>query len=431
MISGILLALFLVVLNGFFVAAEFALVKVRVSQIDLAIKNGNPFAKTSKHVVTHLDAYLSATQLGVTIASLGLGWVGESVIAHMVVNGFRFLGITADLKLVHAIATPTAFFLITVLHIVFGELAPKSIAIRHPVTTSYFVAAPLRVFYWVFSPFIFILNRFSNLVVRQVGLITSPHHDATHTPEEIDLLLDQSRQNGLVDAEDYDIIRNVLYASKKNVRQIMVPYPLVTAIDISESTEAVVNKAHQEGYSRLPVFRKNMDNIVGVLNVKDVLKHEHIHPDSNFDWREKIQKAHFVPETKNMMDLLKEFESHRVQMAIVSDEFGATAGVVTIEDVIEALIGKIHEENDDEEEAVTEKEPDREWTATGYATIEELNEILPEPISPSEYYETISGLLNFRLGRIPVPGDAIEEGPFHIEVLEASKRQTQLVKIRM
>src|SRR5690606_24706423 len=232
MIINILLTIFLVLVNGFFVAAEFALVKVRASQLELRAQAGNKLAGVAHGMINKLDAYLSATQLGITLASLGLGWIGEGVVSEIILNLMHTLGIEPGPELAHKIALPISFGLITVLHIVFGELAPKSLAIQRPEATSLAVAYPLKFFFYLFRPAIWILNGFANFVLRMMG-ITPMHGSEVHTAEELRLLFEQSKESGEIEVSEHELIENVFLFSERMVKQIMVPRTSVTALEIS------------------------------------------------------------------------------------------------------------------------------------------------------------------------------------------------------
>src|SRR2546428_4215431 len=266
----IFVILLLVFMNGFFVAAEFAIVKVRGSQIDLKAKDGSRNAKMAKHIVRHLDGYLAATQLGITLASLGLGWLGEATMSKIILNTFHFLSIPISETGSHAVAAPVAFAFITILHIVFGELAPKSLAIQRPIGTSLNVAYPLHFFYLVFRPFIWILNGLASVILKSIGINPVGGHEI-HTSEELQLILDQGKESGALEHSEHELIQNVFDFQERIVKNIMIPRTKIAAIDIKTSPEDVVKTVVHEGYTRLPVYDKTIDNIIGILHAKDVL----------------------------------------------------------------------------------------------------------------------------------------------------------------
>ena len=263
MVFDIFLTLFLVFLNGFFVAAEFAIVKVRASQIDIKAKEGHRMAALSKHIIANLDAYLSATQLGITIASLGLGWIGEEVVSELILDLFSLLGLALSEDAAHRVALPMAFGVITILHIVFGELAPKSYAIQRPESTTLWLAAPLNVFFWIFKPFIWLLNGFSNRVLRMIG-ITPLKEAEVHSPEELRLMVEQGKKSGVIEARKYEIIRNAFDFAERSARQAMVARTHVFAVNKATPVDKIVEKILENGYSRVPVFDGTIDHISGI-----------------------------------------------------------------------------------------------------------------------------------------------------------------------
>jgi CBS domain containing-hemolysin-like protein len=325
MILDIFITIFLVLLNGFFVAAEFAIVKVRASQVELKAKTGNQTAKIAKNILANLDAYLSATQLGITLASLGLGWIGESVVTEIIIQSMNLFGFEITLELAHQIALPIAFLLITILHIVFGELAPKSIAIQRPVTTTFAIAIPLNVFYYLFRPFIWVLNGFANVILKKIG-ISPIHGHEVHTSEELQLLLDQGKESGALDSSEHELIKNVFDFNDRTVKKIMIPRTSIVAIDIDSDYKEFVNFVINEGYTRLPVYRNTIDDIIGYIHVKDLLVKEL--KDQKIRLSDLIRPVYFIPESKKIADLLSEMKNKRnPNMAIVLDEFGPNSRV--------------------------------------------------------------------------------------------------------
>ena len=424
MILDILLTVFLVLLNGFFVAAEFAIVKVRASQIELRAQAGNTMAKMTQRMLTHLDAYLSATQLGITLASLGLGWIGESVVAQIVINVMHFFGFQGSEDLAHTIALPISFAIITVLHIVFGELAPKSLAIQRPESTSLAIAYPLRFFYIIFSPFIWMLNGLANMVLRSMG-IQAVHGAEVHSAEELRLLFEQSAEGGAIQDTHHELIENVFLFSERMVKQILVPRTKMVAIDVSISEHELMEIIFNEGYSRLPVYSGNIDNIVGILYVKDILSIMRL--GKSIDIQQLMRPAYFVPETKKINLLLKQFQRRRLHMAIATDEFGGVSGIVTIEDIIEELVGEIQDEYD-EEVPIVERINDFEYKVNASASVADANDYLPYPLPEGEDYETIGGLMNVIYGHIPESlNETASFNEYNVRVLEKSERRVEWV----
>ncbi|GAB3235014.1 hemolysin family protein [Hymenobacter seoulensis] len=427
MLLNILLTVLLVLLNGFFVAAEFAIVKVRLSQIELKAQTGNRFAKMTEGILHNLDGYLSATQLGITLASLGLGWIGESVVSQIIIATVHALGLEMTDATAHSIALPTSFALITILHIVFGELAPKSLAIQQPEATSMFVALPLRVFYTVFRIPIVVLNWLSGLVLRLFGIQQVSEHEV-HTAEELRLLIDQSKQSGEIQDSEHELIENVFQFNDRMVKQIMVPRTKLSAIDVNTPQDAVLEAVYNEGYSRIPVYEGNIDNIIGILYVKDLL--QIIRRSEPIELQKIIRPAYFVPETKKINRLLRQFQRKHTHMAIVSDEFGGVSGIVTIEDIMEELVGEIQDEYDNEV-PVVEKVSEAEYRVASSTAIPDANEYLPFPLPEGDDYETVGGLLNVIYGNIPEVGDVAVLDNYEFRVLKRSRRAVELVQLRV
>ena len=425
MVFDIFLTLFLVLLNGFFVAAEFAIVKVRSSQIDIKAKEGHRMASLSKHIIANLDSYLSATQLGITIASLGLGWIGEEVVSEMILKFFTLLGLPLSPESSHRIAVPVAFGVITILHIVFGELAPKSYAIQRPESTTLWIAAPLNVFYWIFKPFIWVLNGFSNWILRLIG-ITPLKEAEVHSPEELKLMVEQGKKSGVIEARKYEIIRNAFDFAERSARQAMVPRTHVFAVSKTSSVSEIIDKVLENGYSRVPVFEGTIDHIAGIIFTKDLLLK--LHSGKTFSIETILRPAHYIASNKKLIDIMRDFQKQHVQFAIVVDEFGGTEGVITMEDILEELVGEIQDEYDTETPLI-ERVDDRKYRVQGSATLVSLNEKLPRPLPENETYVTLAGMLIDLVGRIPNVGESIENDHYVFTVIKRIKNQIILVDI--
>lgn len=425
MLFDIFITLFLVLLNGFFVAAEFAIVKVRSSQLELKVQSGNNTAKLASHIVSHLDGYLAATQLGITIASLGLGWIGEPVVSKIIIRLMDLVGITIKPEVVHSISLPIAFTLITILHIVFGELAPKSIAIQRPEKTTFFIAYPLQFFFFLFRPFIWLLNGIANFALRIIGIPPAVGIEA-HSSEELQYLVQQGRESGEIDAAEYNIIKNAFQFSEQVAKQIMVPRTDVVAIDINDFSEAMLEKIINEGYSRIPCYEDNIDNIAGVVYLKDILMT--LRKSTTVNIRDIMRTILVVPETKQINQLLNEFQSKHQQIAIVVNEYGGTEGIITMEDILEELVGEIQDEYDSEI-PIVEKTNDRTYTVLAKASLDDVNELLPHSIEKDEQYETLAGCLIHKFGRIPGPKDKITFNDYEFSILKKNKNAIILVQL--
>jgi len=418
----------LVLLNGFFVAAEFAMVRVRGSQIEIKAKAGSQTAKIAKGIMANLDGYLAATQLGITLASLGLGWAGQEVVTKLMLNLFALCGIIIKSTFIINTSHVVAFLFITILHIVFGELAPKSIAIQRSVRTVMNIAVPLRFFYVVFRPFIWFLNGFANLILKSMGISTAPGSEAHHSSEELQYLLEQGKETGALDSTEHELIQNVFDFNERVVKNIMVPRTKISGVEIDTDQDSLIQLLITEGYSRMPVYEETIDKIVGVVHAKDILPllaHKR-----TFELKDIIRKAYFVPETKKINDLMAELQQKRIQIAIVLDEFGGTAGMITLEDIVEELVGEIQDEYD-EEKPIVEKVNDNEFIVNALAPIYDVNSHLPHDLPEDGDYDTVSGWLGDIFGKIPDVGEQKESSGYNITVLRKSDQNIESVKLEL
>ena len=425
MLSDLGLTVLLVVLNGFFVGAEFAMVKVRASQLELLVRGGSFFARFAQAINSNINAYLSATQLGITLASLGLGWFGERIAASAAEIISAQLRLNVSDATIHAIALPITFAFITFMHIVFGELIPKALAIRRTESIALGAALPLQVFAFVFRPFIWVLSRFANFIMSLMGVEPSDEHEL-HTPEEIRFLLEESRESGALAEEEHELIENVFEFKETEVRQVMVPRPKIAAIEASMQSSRIIDKVIDEGYSRLPVYSGTIDNIVGTVFSKDLLAL--VSYSSVVILQDLMHPAIFVQESDKISAVLRRMKKERFHLAVVQDEFGGTAGVVTLEDVIEELVGEIQDEHD--EEALPVEERSSEFFVTAATSIADLNEALPLALPESEEYDTLGGLLNSIAGHIPQAGEEFRLPGYQATIIEASKRAVLRVRLR-
>jgi len=426
MFFDILITLFLVSLNGFFVAAEFAIVKVRSSQIEMKAQGGSRSAKLSSSIISHLDGYLAATQLGITLASLGLGWVGEPVVSKLILNLISGFGIEIEADLAHKIALPFAFAVITVLHIVFGELAPKSIAIQRAETTTLFIAYPLNVFYFIFKPFIWVLNGFANIILRTIG-IEAVHGSELHSAEELKYLISQSSEGGSIVGTDYSIIKNAFDFSERTAKEIIIPRNQVTALDIDKFNDEQIERLLDEGYSRIPCYEETIDNIVGIIYIKDILAK--LKKKEIIEIRKLIRPVIFIPETKKIGTLLKEFQAKHIHLAVVVSEFGGTMGIVTMEDIIEEIVGEIQDEYDNET-PIVEKINEITFKVISTASINDINNYLPTPFENPSKFDTLAGLVIDRFGKIPFPNDKIMLDSYEVTIIKRIKNTIALVQLR-
>lgn len=423
MASELLITFLLVLLNGFFVAAEFALVKIRASQLDLKIKKGSSRAKMAKAMLERLDAYLSATQLGITLASLALGAVGEGVISQIVEKLFLKSGVSEIT--IHSISLPIALGLLTFVHVTLGEQIPKMIGIKYCLQATLTIAWPIRIFYLIFSPFIWSLNKTSNIILRVMGIKQVGEEDV-HTEEELRLILTESEEGGAIKPSENELIQNVFDFDDRIVKQIMVPQNRVVAIDVELGRNEIVKIVTEEGFSRMPVYLGDIDHVIGIIHSKDLLRAV---IDNKFrSIKDIMRPAHFIPESMKINELLRDFQKHHIQMAIVTNEFGATAGIITMEDIIEELVGEIQDEHDEEKPNV-EKKSDTEFIVNAQATIVDVNEALPIALPEDSHYETVSGYINYIFGRIPAVNDKRVRDGYKITILARNRQSVESVKL--
>jgi CBS domain containing-hemolysin-like protein len=427
MVLKILFTLLLVLVNGFFVAAEFSLIRVRLSQLELKAKEGSRLASQALGVIKHLYNYLSATQLGVTIASLILGAVGEEVASELILDGVHRLGFSLPETTAHSIAFGAGLVVITILHVLFGELFPKALAIQRPEAVSLALVLPLRAFYIITLPLNWFLSKASNLLLGAVG-IDNVHGTEAHTSDELRLLLDQSKESGEIQDSEHELIENVFQFNDRMVKQIMVPRTKLAALNVQAPEEQLLETIFSEGYSRMPVYEGSIDNIVGVLNVKDLLPI--IRRGEPLELARIMRPAYFVPETKKINRLLRQFQRKHIVMAIVSDEFGGVSGIVTIEDIMEELVGEIQDEYDNEV-PVVEKISENEYRVNTSTAIPDANEYLPYPLPEGDDYESVGGLLNVLYGNIPEVGDVAVLEPYEFRVLSRTGRVVEMVQLRV
>jgi CBS domain containing-hemolysin-like protein len=426
MVGDLLLTLALVGLNAFFVAAEFALVKVRSSHIEVRAREGSMLARLVRSIIAQLDGYLSATQLGITIASLGLGWIGEPVVARMIAATFEMLGIHLSQEAIHRISLPVAFGTITVLHIVLGELAPKSLAIQHSERIAYAVSVPMRAFYVIFKPAIWLLNGLAQLLLRLVR-ISPAKESELHSADELRYLLEESQRSGILEAEHHELLENIFEFRQRQVRHVMVPRRRIVALELGMPTDRILDVVIEEGYSRMPVYRGTLDDIVGIVYTKDLLSLVHMR--HLIILEDILRPVITVSEEELLSRLLRRFQQEQVHMAIVTDEFGGTAGLVTLEDVLEEIVGEIRDEYDEERAPVERQRSD--YIVQAATPIADLNEYLPVPLPESEDYETLGGLIFLQAGTIPPVGATFEIPPYRAVILRATDRTIELVKLHL
>ena len=425
----LIIALLLVLLNGFFVAAEFSIVKVRYSQIQIKAAEGNKMAKQAELIIKNLDAYLSATQLGITLASLALGWVGESALEHVFHNMFAYFNLDIPATYITTFSVIVSFSIITVMHIVFGELVPKSIAIRKSEATTLFISSPLRFFYFIFKPVIWLMNMISNAFLRLIGIHPVSDQEI-HSTEELQLLVKQSADSGEIEEENYEIIKNAFDFTDHNAKQVMVPRQNIFSIDIEDPKEEILEKIMESGYSRIPVYEDSIDNIIGIFYTKEIIREyiKNLNDLKSFDLRDYLREAFFVVGSKKVSDLLKVFQLKKQHLAIVIDEFGGTEGIITLEDILEELVGEIQDE-EDEEEKIVDKVGENVFWVQATQPLEEINEHLPKSLPEDGEYNTLAGFILHELEEIPEENQEFKLNNYEFKILKMNNKSVELVQL--
>ncbi|HEV8398799.1 MAG TPA: hemolysin family protein [Gemmatimonadales bacterium] len=419
----------LIAANAFFVAAEFALVAARRTRIEALIRRGDRKAKTVQRALQDLYRQLSAAQLGITVASILLGYVAEDTVAHLFREWFAALPPALSFLTRGGVASVVAVAIISFLHVVFGEQAPKAWAITYPEGTSRWIAAPLILFSWITRPFTDLLNWSANGIVRMMGIkSTNPEHDRVHSPEEIRMLVQQSRQTGGLSKADARMLEGVFEFSEKNARDVMTPrtdmVALTAGLTLAEAADAVA----AAGRSRYPVYGESLDDIVGTLHAKDILRGLRATPDKTV--KEIARPAFFVPGTREVEDVLTDMKRQKVHLAIVLDEFGGTAGLVTMEDLLEEIVGPIYDEYD-RPAAPTPKAAAGSGSTpviAGSAEIRDVNRQFGLALDDTDY-TTIGGFLFGTLGRLPKVGDRITVSGAAFEIVEMDGRRVGKARV--
>jgi CBS domain containing-hemolysin-like protein len=394
------LVFLLVLANGFFVAAEFAIVKVRSTRIARLTEEGNRRAKAAEKVLANMDAYLSATQLGITLASLGLGWISEPAVARVIDTALKWLHLPD--WMIHTVSFAITFSLITFLHIVLGEMAPKSLAIRRSENITLFTSRPLIWFYRLFYPFIWVLNNAANQVLKWLGIEPVPDHQMAHDEEEIRMLVEQSHKSGLIDQTELSLFDNIFDFTDRVAREIMVPRVDMVCLYAHLSFEENMKIVKEARYTRFPLCGKDKDDILGIIHIRDI--YERLAEGEKPDITQLVRPVTLVPETMEIKDILRILQKNRAGMAVVVDEYGGTSGLVTTEDIIEEIVGEIQDEFDDERPFFQQKGD--ETSIDARLLIEEVNEHFNIHIEDPNN-DTIGGWIFSQLQEVPKVGDRV------------------------
>jgi CBS domain containing-hemolysin-like protein len=421
----LLAVVLLVAANGFFVAAEFALVGVRSSRIETLVAQGNRTAKRLMQLLQHLNAYLSACQLGITLASLALGWIGEPAVAALLAGPLS--GLSETLR--HGIAFAIAFSIITSLHIVLGEQAPKLMGLAMAERIALTVALPMQLFYRIFSLPIRALDWASARTVKLIGIRATAEHASTYTEEELRRLVDISRESGHLRAEERRLIHRVFEFSDTVVREAMVPRTEMAAIPSTCSLEEITKAFDQHRYSRLPVYRESFDDVIGFVHSKDVMPYLH-HP-GRFKLEDVLQPPLYVVDTARLEHVLRQMQKAKMHFGFVVDEHGGLEGIITLEDLLEEIVGDISDEHDEEvNEQITEIDS-HTYVLDGGLAVRDLNRRLKLSVPESEGYTTVGGFLMREAGHVLKLGEVVQHDGLVFKVERVEKRRVMRVKLEI
>ncbi len=425
----LLAVMLLVGANGFFVAAEFALVSADETRLAAMVAKGDRLARIVRNAQADLNLHLSSCQVGITLASLGLGWIGEPAIAKTLEQLFVGLPAPFDVIATHAVAVVIAFTIITFLHVVLGELAPKALAIFHPEPVARWTTQPLILFTRIGSPLIFTLNEAANALLRVFGVRLPDEAERVHSRSELMLLVQRAREMGKVARDEQAMISGVFELTRTVAREVMTPRPDIVAVPHDTSFELLLEAIKQSGHSRVPVYRESLDNVVGIVIAKDLIPISSASERDGFDVTRVMREPYFVPDTKSIVDLLAELRRKKIHMAIVVDEFGGTDGLVTLEDLIEEIVGEIYDEHDIDRPMVV-KAAGGDLLVDGGAPIDEVNEQFGLKL-PVEDYDTLGGFILGELGHVPKRGDMVQVDGADLVVERVDDRRVRTVRLRL
>ena len=422
---GLAAVVVLVLANAFFVAAEFALVGARRTRLDEMARAGDGKARLARRAVQSLDRFISSTQLGITLASLGLGWIGEPALAHVIEGAFRWLPAVAATVATHTAASIIAFMIITVLHIILGELMPKALALLYPEVVSGWVAAPLMGFSWVMALPIAILNGTANRLLRLLHINPPGEHERLHSPEEIRILVEQSTEGGTMLQGDARLLEGVFEFSEKTAQEVMTPRTQIVALEAERTVEEAADEVAAAGRSRYPVYTESLDEIVGVVHAKDILAALRARPGQPV--RSVMRPPLFVPGTREVEDVLADMKRLKTHLAVVLDEYGGTAGLVTMEDLLEEIVGPIYDEYDPQDKAAPAGGAPQ---LDGAMPITDFNGEYEASLDDTDY-TTIGGYVFGQLGRLPRVGDRVPAGAHLLEVTEMDGRRVKSLRVHI
>jgi CBS domain containing-hemolysin-like protein len=421
----VLLVVFLLGVNAFFVAAEFSLVRARRTRLEAMVQRGDQLAKVALRALDNLSRMLSASQLGITLASLGLGWVAEEALGHALVGWLDALPLGLEVATRTSVAVGVALTVATYLHVVLGELYPRAVALNHPEEFAKWLAVPLFAFVWLATPLIWLFDKSSRLLLRLTGQNPDVREEPVHEADEIRLIVEQSGEEGKIERDNADMLGAVLEFTEKKARDVMTPRTQMVALPVTASLDDALGVAEDTSFSRFPVFDGTLDDIVGVVLAKDLLRWVR-RRDPAFSLATVMRAPHFVPGSREVEEVLSDFKRHKAHLGIVLDEFGGTAGLVTMEDLLEELVGEILDEHD--EALSAERVATGHTVVDGATPIADVNERLGLDV-PDDEYSTIGGYVFGALGRLPVAGDRVSGGGASFTVQAMDGRRVAEVTI--
>ncbi|MCI1589272.1 hemolysin family protein [Heyndrickxia sp. FSL K6-6286] len=435
-IFRLVLVFIIIALSAFFVASEFAIVKVRSTRIDQLVEEGNKRALAAKKILSNLDEYLSTVQLGITILSLVLGWIGEKTVSHLLMPVFSFIHITGPS--VHVISTILAFLLITFVHVVVGELAPKTVAIQKAETISLLTSRPLILIHRILYPFVWLLNTSSRLVTRLFGLKIVNENELAHTEEELRIIVSESYKSGEINQSEFKYVNKIFEFDNRIAKEIMVPRTEITSLSKEDSFDELLQTIREERFTRYPVIDGDKDHIIGMVNAKELLTDLLSDSDRNKSTLNSyIRPIIRVIDTIPIQELLLMMQKERIHMAVLIDEYGGTSGLVTVEDIIEEIVGEIRDEFDMDEVPLVRKIKENHYIIDSKVLVSEVNDLLGTNIN-DEDIDTIGGWVlteNYEAKQ----GDIIEYENFdfiikemedlHVKYVEVKKKLTQDMKL--
>lgn len=423
----------LILFNGIFVAAEFGLIAAPPTRIAQKAEDGVADARRVLSILRSTDAqnrYLATAQIGITVVSLGLGMYGEHIFAEWLLEPLAHYTTLAE-PLAHTIATVLAISIMTYLHVVLGEMVAKSLALHYAEATALRLSLPMRLLQKLLTPAIFILNGLGNIITRLLGVPPATSHARLLSPEELEYIVEESFEGGLIESAEQLFIENIFDLKERTVGQAMTPRTRIVGIAVDENEDEVLAKVCEARYSRYPIYERSLDQIIGVLHIKDLARHR-VKENMPFDLREFASRrpVPYVPDTVTLDELLVRFRQERIPLAVVVDEFGGTAGIITLEDLVEEVVGEIHDEYDEEESAPFEQLDERTLRVQGSLLLDELNQHFDIDIDHPEV-NTVGGLIMTVLGRIPEPGDTMEEDGVQFTVEEVQGMAVQMARVTL